>query len=299
MMPPPSSGQRPNFFIPGAAKSWTTSLWYYLDQHPEIFLSHWKEPHFFCDLYKAVRSEAEYWNLFRDASEFTVRGEASTGYLSCPTAASMFRSACPEARFVIILRHPADRAYSLYHHMRKRGHEPAATFERALELETRRISDPDFPKKATHYARNFFYYQSGLYDTQIASFLKEFPRDRFLFLTLGSLKSKPLETCRSIFDFLGVKTTFQPNLEPKNVGATTARFPGFHHLLIQRIPRLLQRQHPSVVIPALSARWVDFLSMPVPPLDPITRDRLCRNYAPSIESTARLTGLALDPGTRW
>ena len=75
----------PNLFVVGAAKAGTTSLWRYLDQHPAIYMSPVKEPHYFSSftpgLFPAVKDEGEYLELFRDAGDAPLRGEASASYL--------------------------------------------------------------------------------------------------------------------------------------------------------------------------------------------------------------------------
>ena len=77
---------KPDFFIVGAPKCGTTSLYYYLRQHPQIFMPDYKEPHFFGkDLNKIsdefIYDEIKYLDLFKDAKPDQKIGEASTFYL--------------------------------------------------------------------------------------------------------------------------------------------------------------------------------------------------------------------------
>ena len=80
----------PNFFIVGAAKAGTSSLWTYLKDHPEVFMPKsnlHKEPAFFCDIY-GIKSLERYKQLFASATSKNKRiGEASTAYLACPESA--------------------------------------------------------------------------------------------------------------------------------------------------------------------------------------------------------------------
>lgn len=108
----------PNLFVVGAAKAGTTSLWRYLDQHPDIFMSPVKEPHFFSSftpgLFPAVKDEDEYLRLFRDAGDAPLRGEASASYLWDRKSPGAIHGRSPDARIVISLRDPVERAYAFY-----------------------------------------------------------------------------------------------------------------------------------------------------------------------------------------
>jgi hypothetical protein len=81
---------KPNFLIIGAMKSGTTALYYYLAQHPQVYMSPVKEPNFFCSEGQAGRGDnsvtrAEtYQGLFKDVSGEKAIGEASHCYLYEP-----------------------------------------------------------------------------------------------------------------------------------------------------------------------------------------------------------------------
>ena len=88
-----SASRFPNLFIVGAARSGTTSLHNYLAQHPQIFMSAVKEPHFFADiepaarmahLIRPIKEEGAYLHLFRDGANHPVVGESSPSYLWDP-----------------------------------------------------------------------------------------------------------------------------------------------------------------------------------------------------------------------
>ena len=104
----------PNLFVVGAAKAGTTSLWRYLDQHPAIYMSPVKEPHYFSSftpgLFPAVKDEGEYLRLFRDAGDAPLRGEASASYLWDAETPRRHPSRSPDAKIVISLRDPVERA---------------------------------------------------------------------------------------------------------------------------------------------------------------------------------------------
>ena len=116
--------REPDFFIVGAAKSGTTSLYSYVRQHPEVFLPSMKEPRFFVDPdyfggdalghLTQVRDLDEYLGLFAGAPECARVGEASPVYLYSRGTAERIRGFRPDASIVAILRNPVDRAYSHY-----------------------------------------------------------------------------------------------------------------------------------------------------------------------------------------
>jgi len=110
----------PNFFIVGAAKSGSTSLYEYLNQTPGIYMSPVKEPHFFVSKEFASRfdwvtmNKKKYLTLFKNASNEIAIGEASPSYLRDPQAANLIHNTVPNAKIIIILRDPVERAFSAY-----------------------------------------------------------------------------------------------------------------------------------------------------------------------------------------
>ena len=204
---------KPNFFILGAAKCGTTSLYYSLKQHPSIFMSAVKEPSFFCEGSQRVRNPIKYFELFDSAGGETVIGEASHAYLTDPSSARVLKGLFPDARFVVILRNPADRAFSLYHHMRRHGHEWITTFEKALQAEEQRFSSPRFKENCGQHLYNFLYFRSGLYGEQLRRYFSLFNREQFHILAFESLVADPANTMRAILEFLNVLADFTPGVE--------------------------------------------------------------------------------------
>jgi len=288
------SPRKPDFFILGAAKSGTTSLYFYLAQHPEIFMSPIKEPSFFCDEFQIVDNPIDYLALFRDATHQKRVGEASHAYLTSPGTAPVIRAFLPESRFVLILRNPVDRAYSLYHHMALIGHEWTHSFERALQIEEARASGPDFEKKNPQYLYNYLYFRSGLYGEQIRRYLHWFERDRFLFLTLDELEADPIHTIRRIWEFLDVDPSFVPSTEVHNkgFGVRSASLQFFlQHRLRPALSwvRLPLGSEAVSCLKALNRRWAA-----IPKMSPKTRELLKGRYEADILLTEDLTGLDLS-----
>jgi len=208
----------PNFFIVGAAKSGTTSLWMYLKQHPDIFMpedNRSKEPAFFCNIHGYDDYE-QYLSLFDGAADCRAIGEASTAYLTSPESSSLIRAKIPDAKIIVVLRNPVDRAYSLYRWMVNHGYEWISPFEKALEIETVRKNDKSFYSNNPLYYYNYLYFESGLYFKQISRYFKEFQTDQIKVILLEDLSHRPTETVQEIYDFLGVDPNFVPEVKVHN-----------------------------------------------------------------------------------
>jgi hypothetical protein len=208
----------PNFFILGAAKSGSSSLYFYLKQHPEIFLSPIKEPHFF-DNDKNYRLGVETYldRYFKESVRYRARGEATPAYFHHP------RKVIPrikevylkeEPRFIIILRNPVHRAFSHYLH-RVRLTQEDETFERALELE-------DFRLKKSDGEDWVGYYSDGLYAQLIRTWLSNFSKTRFKFLLLEELIEEKDKILKEIFHFLKIDDSVKLHTQaPKNIASET------------------------------------------------------------------------------
>lgn len=201
---------RPNFFLLGAGRCGSTTLYHMLRQHPEVFMPAVKEPSFFCSYFQVIKDPARYLQLFDGACGRPAVGEASHVYLSNPESPEVIHGLFPEARFILIFRNPAERAHSLYGWMRRAGLEPLPTFEEALEAEERRLADPEFFRNCPHYFWNFMYASSSCYDVQWKRWLRFYPRERFFALGLKELVEDPARWMARIFRFLGVDDTFLP-----------------------------------------------------------------------------------------
>lgn len=116
--------KRPNLFIAGVAKSGTTILANILAQHPQIFFARQKEPNFFASeelmeekLYYntiPISDQQEYLSLFKSAHSHSYLGEASVSYFFYPKSALRIKDFSPEAKVILVLRNPIDRAFSHY-----------------------------------------------------------------------------------------------------------------------------------------------------------------------------------------
>jgi Sulfotransferase domain len=284
----------PNFFILGAARCGTTSLWSYLRQHPDIFLPLVKEPMLFCASFQFTKNCAEYFTLFDDVTTERMVGEASHGYMSDPSAAPLLKLLFPSARFVVTLRHPADRAHSLYHLMRRLGFERHASFEEALRAEEDRFHSATFRRRCPHFPYNYFYFHSGLFGEQIERYFALFDPEQFHFITLDRLVSDPGLTLSGIYRFLGVSPEFLPDLRVFQRGNRTVRFPLIHWIWRTQITRacsLLGLQRLNLPMERVLLR---LNTTSVSPMKPATRSQLVDRYGPDLLKLYQLTGVRLD-----
>lgn len=205
----------PNFFIIGAAKSGTSSLYMYLKQHPDIYMSPVKEPHFFSfdtkskitkgpgDLiYKSITDFIEYQHLFDGVRGEKAIGEASTSYLYRPEAPNRIHDIVPKSKLIVILRNPVDRAFSAYMHVVRDRRETSNDFLEALSKEAER--------KANGWEPIWHFTSVGHYYEQLERYYKLFSKDQIQIFLYEELKTNQALLLKEIFNFLDVDSTFVP-----------------------------------------------------------------------------------------
>ena len=200
----------PNFLIVGAAKSGTTSLHNYLNQHPEIFMPSYnkeglnvKEPQFFVKekvqkrLHFGVWDWTSYTELFNEAQEQKHIGEASVFYLyySKESIKNIKKYLGSDVRIIMILRNPVYRAYSAFKHVSK-GLKENNTFEKSLSIEEERFINDDTITPMIRYK------DMGLYYRMVKDYILNFNKIHII-LYDDFLKNPDLEL-RKTYRFLGV-----------------------------------------------------------------------------------------------
>lgn len=226
---------KPNFLVAGAGKAGTTSLHEYLAQHPDVFMSTFKEPNYFVPDYGYDNWE-DYLALFAGARDEKAVGESSTGYLYCENSPSWIKSVLGRIKIILILRNPAQRAASLYWWMVREGYENASTFAQALELESSRMQSRTFRAECPQFFPDYLYYHSGLYSEQVRRYLSTFGNDNTRIYIFEEFVKKPLMVCRDIFEFLNVNPDFKPMLEVHNQARIPASVP-LQYWLRTKAPR--------------------------------------------------------------
>lgn len=309
----------PDFFIIGAAKAGTTSLYDLLARHPGIFLPGRKEPEFFArdDLYD--RGIDSYAGLFDPARPDQLAGEGSTLYSLSPffpdTAARIARHV-PQARFIYVLRQPVERAYSFYVQLVKNYQN--ATGDHAVH---RRFEDfvlPECHARAAPRAKALARFNAHLPDTpelclagsdyvaQIHAYLAHVPRDRMLFLKFEDFRRDRETVMAQICDFLDLPRfrDYPAEAGRRNLSRDRSdrlgkrlaidalrKTAGPLWTLRGLLPASLRgRLRDKVVAPAPQ----DERPYDPPPMLPETRALLSRRFAAQIPELTRLTGLELS-----
>ncbi|MBR8828305.1 MAG: sulfotransferase domain-containing protein [Gomphosphaeria aponina SAG 52.96 = DSM 107014] len=192
----------PNFLVIGAPKAGTTTLYHYLKQHPQIYMSSLKEPHFFSYGYDGgnewspITNLEAYQALFEDVSGEIAIGEASTSYLFYPPAGQRIHYYLPKVKLIAILRDPAERVYSLL-----------LMEYRNISLKKNEMSFIDYFERAINQSPPIR--RGGLYYKVIQEHLSLFSQDQLKICLFEDLKKNPVLLQKEIFQFLGVDENFQ------------------------------------------------------------------------------------------
>jgi hypothetical protein len=210
----------PNFLVIGAGKSGTTSLYHYLRQHPEVYMSPMKEPRFFAVQGQkldfrgpgdevafnrgSVTDVEVYRGLFRGVTDQKAVGEASPWYLHSPDAPARIKHYIPDARLIAILRDPVQRAYSSFLQRVQAGQEPLRDFAEALRQEEDRMRD--------NWAPRWHSKRIGFYSVHMKRYYELFDPDQIRVYLYEDLRADPVGLAQDVFRFLEVDETFTPDI---------------------------------------------------------------------------------------
>lgn len=219
----------PNFLIVGVQKAGTTSIYNYLQEHPQIFMSKVKETNFLEKDWENLPPEKrnkngivtveKYAELFRDVKDEKAIGEASPNYLfHYESSAARIKKYVPEAKLIVVLRNPVERAYS-DHLMHLRD----AIGYRSLS------------EQIKHSAHKSFILRKGFYYLPLKHYFEQFGREQIQVFFYEDLCKNPQDFMQEMYKFLGVDDEFTPNTTKK---AQVAKVPKN-----QTINNLLQRKN--------------------------------------------------------
>lgn len=182
--------KEPNFFILGAPKCGTTSLAAWLATHPAVFMSPLKEPAYFARDLKEVRPDLpQYRALFASAGDHHLAvGEASTCYLFSAVAVSDIVRYAPEPRFIVCLRNPVDMVRSLHQQEVFGLNDDVRDFGQAWRLQEARSKGRHIPRTCSE-PWLLRYRERCLLGAQVERLLRQFPRQRVLFVMLDDLRA--------------------------------------------------------------------------------------------------------------
>lgn len=245
----------PNFFIVGAAKAGTTSLHHYLQQHPDIFLPSIKESFFFSGLRKnsfnGVGSEYgqdiveeldRYKKLFEDVNNEKAIGEACVAYLYFfERTINNIRTYLKETpKIVIVLRDPAERAFSNYRH-HVRDNIENLSFEQAIENSTLE------KRKNEKWWWGFQYIDVGYYYNQVNAYIKAFGNENVRIYLYEDLEGNTYEVINDLFGFLGLTNNSRPDITTRYNVSEIFRSDGLQNFLYNKDNKLKRTLRPVVL----------------------------------------------------
>jgi hypothetical protein len=291
---------KPNFFIVGAPKCGTTSLYEWLRQHPDIFMPDEKEPKFFChDLRKRasnkakdtlfpVASKQDYLNLFADAGETQAIGEASTYYLYSDVAPQAIKEFNPEAKIIIMLRDPVAQIISSYNFSVQKGHESAGSLEEALRLEEKRRENP-----AEHLMpKSQLYTEKASFSKHIKRYQEVFDDKSIKIILLDDLKDSPEDTYQEVLELLDIeRLDFTPEFSQENTGGTP-RFRWLNQAI--KHPNSPIRKMAGLIPKSLAKQIRDginkfLLSEKDTGVSNTTRSKLKQQFRPEVKKLSKIT----------
>ena len=210
----------PNLLIVGAAKSGTTSLHNYLNQHPDIFMCSPKEPHFLINkeiginrIPIGITDISEYKNLFLEGEDKKYRGESSVMYLMYPEIVipKINQEFGEETKIIIMLRNPVERAYSGYQHVKRFNvKEDCIDFKSAWDISEKRYFEQEDMTAASRYK------ELGLYYKQVKSYLEQLKNVHIIIF--DDYKKDFQKEMNKVFDFLEIENMKVNDVERHMVG---------------------------------------------------------------------------------
>lgn len=306
----------PNFFIVGAPKAGTTSLYHYLDQHPQVYMSAIKEPHFFA---AEIREESfdpklrrgnesdkrglgeflagpmrekrfsgivadweDYLRLFANANNESALGEASACYLWSPTAAERIAGRIPDAKILVMLRDPAERAFSQYLHSLGNG---------AVGWSFREHIQRNLLDRSGQLSVHYPFLEFGFYSEQLARYLERFGQNVWVGFH-EDLKNRPLEVYQGICRFLGVTDEFSPDMNRRHLEAQVPRLSAIGWLKRSGFWQAAAKVTPPGLRPLMRRALIRRPG--TTRMDPADRHYLVDFYRDDIRKLASLLGRNLD-----
>ena len=285
----------PNFFLVGAAKAGTTSIYTYLSQHPKVFFPAIKEPHFFTQvrparqqrfLIEAITKRSAYLRLYAHAISYSVIGDASPSYLWHPEVPQRIRAEVPEAKIAVVLRDPVERAYSHYLMDYREGVQNKPFYQALLD---------DMNRSEKGWGISYLYYELGLYAEQLQRYLETFKPEHVKVLMFDDFRRDAKAVLREIADFLGLDSSplahvdtsrkYNSYAAPRNQYLRRVAGAKFSRMLGQM---LVPRRLGVLIFERIFLKQATKL-----PLDPHARELLCSLYDPELDKLEKLLGRRL------
>lgn len=264
----------PTFLVIGAMKCGTTSLYYYLAEHPQIGMSRVKETDFFLSEHgNWHRGSDWYARQFPGGAE--QRGECAPNY----TKSHLFdgvpvriESVCPDVKLIYLVRDPIERTVSHYVGSCLQGREERSFGAAVADVETSN------------------YVLTSCYHTQLQPYLECFAEESLLVCSTETLSNSPTAVLRRVYRFLGVDPTVPVQRTERRLNVSDVKAGGWLRWLARRVPqRLKDRLRPYV-----PWRWLPGERVARPAVSDATRARLEEVFHPEAERLRALTGRAFE-----
>jgi len=292
-MAPSESVRKPDVFIVGGPKCGTTSLYTYLKQHPDIFMSEIKEPQYFAadtlQHQRRIRTLPEYMDCFAAAQREERIGEASTAYLGSSSAARELKKFNPNARIIVMLRNPIDVMYSLHSERLFSNIEHIGDFERAINsTETRTWRAGPFKKQPVI---RMGYREVTHFSEQLQRYFEIFGRESVHVVIYDDLKMQCEVVYERVLNFLNVRRHYQPSIE---LNANKWARSQYLQAFLDHPPRWIQSSMRSLVPRKIRTSVVRFfynanvVTEPRPLMEESLRKRLQKDYGQEVTQLSEI-----------
>ena len=289
----------PNLLIVGAAKCGTTSLHNYLKQHPDIFMSKQKEPHFLINsdigedrIHKAISVLEDYEDMFKTDSIYKYKGESSVMYLAFPefSIKNIKKYLDPDVKIIIMLRNPVERAFAGYLHNLRYNPSENLSFEEAFEKsEARYYQERDITPDTR-------YLHVGNYYSQVESFMSMF-NDNVLVIMYEDYVSD-IDLClANVFDFLDIDKISVDTSRRHMVGGWIFKRKFLRNLLIPKnnFKSLIKSFLPNKKIrKAIKQKIMNMSTVESPSISKDMHKKLTEYYRKDIDNLSKLLNKELN-----
>lgn len=203
---------RLDFFVIGAQKSGSTSIYRYLLAHPDVFVSQRENADYYSyglgtvEVYErpgviakswanAVKSKDAYRDLFQARTVEKIAGDCSDSQYFYPGTAERIKADHPQAKIIAVLRHPVARAYSGFNHARSSGMEPEADFARCMQRSV---------QQEANLSPIMRYKSLGMYGNLLHPFATAFGRQNILLIDFADVTADFAKVANSLSAFLSI-----------------------------------------------------------------------------------------------
>tara|TARA_B100000029_G_scaffold345396_1_gene337800 strand:+ start:2330 stop:3199 length:870 start_codon:yes stop_codon:yes gene_type:complete len=284
---------KPNFFIVGGSKCGTTNMSYYLNEHENVFIPEHMEPYYYSrfDISKdfqrqsMITDEKNYLKLFKNAKNGQAIGESSPVYLQCPHAPIEIKKDNPDAKIIISIRNPIDKAHSSYFSYKFMNNDERS-FSEKIDLFQNQCSSNEF------FIFNFI--EDGLFSKHIKRFQSNFSSEQIKIIFFEEYIKNTPQHIKSIFEFLDIDSEINLKSQPKNSFRVPKNRVANSLLKNQKFRKISEKLVPNVYRNRIGEKF--FVKQSTKPaMNSDDRLRLKQIFEPEFESLSNL----LDRKLPW